>query len=80
MRSAEVQMGAYYDYDRQCWVKNGRVKKCGHREVMKGCYACAHAGELVTAATCTKSTKPCSCADCTLKPEDLPQTKRGRRR
>ena len=37
----------YYDYDRQCWVKDGRVKKCGHREVMKGCYACAHAGECV---------------------------------
>ena len=47
MRSAEVQMGAYYDYDRQCWVKDGRVMKCGHREVMEGCYACAHAGERV---------------------------------
>lgn len=48
MRSAEVETGAYYDYDRQCWVVDGRVKKCGHREVMKGCYACAHAGERVT--------------------------------
>ncbi|KKL54030.1 hypothetical protein LCGC14_2269490 [marine sediment metagenome] len=71
MRSAEVQMGAYYDYDRQCWVKDGRVMKCDHREPMKnedyftadrnawpkgslqgpremkGCYACAHAGERV---------------------------------
>jgi hypothetical protein len=21
----------YFDYDLQCWVKNGKVEKCGHR-------------------------------------------------
>lgn len=39
----------YYDYDLQCWVVDGRVAKCGHLELVKGCYACAHAGELVEA-------------------------------
>ena len=37
----------HYDYLLQCWVQNGRVKKCGHREVMPMCYACTHAGERV---------------------------------
>ena len=48
MKSVEVEAGAYYDYDLQCWVQDGIVKKCGHREPMEGCYACAHAGERIT--------------------------------
>lgn len=39
--------GLHYDYDLQCWVQGGHVKRCGHRERMEGCYACDHAGELV---------------------------------
>lgn len=37
----------YYDYERQCWVYNGRVAVCGHRVPVDGCYACAHVGEAV---------------------------------
>lgn len=34
-----------YDYEKQCWVVDGRVARCGHRELMPGCYACVHHGE-----------------------------------
>jgi len=36
-----------YDYQRQAWIVDGRVARCGHRIRMAGCYACAHVGELV---------------------------------
>lgn len=35
----------YYDYEHQCWVRNGQVEKCGHTAPMRGCYACEHHGE-----------------------------------
>ena len=39
----------YYDYTRQCWVVNGRVRTCNHPVHMKPtcCYSGEHAGELV---------------------------------
>lgn len=33
-----------FDYDNQCWVINGIVQKCGHRDACD-CYGKAHAGE-----------------------------------
>lgn len=43
--AVELNAELYYDYDCQCWVKDAHVEKCGHLELVKGCYACAHAGE-----------------------------------
>jgi hypothetical protein len=37
----------YYDYDRQCWIVDGVVDRCGHREKRPTCYSCNHAGERV---------------------------------
>ena len=38
---------SYYDYDYQCWVVSGLVVRCGHSELIQGCYACEHHGEKV---------------------------------
>lgn len=35
----------HFDYQRQCWIQNGRVSPCGHRTTVPGCYACTHANE-----------------------------------
>lgn len=35
----------HYDYACQAWIKDGRVARCGHRNPMALCYACAHCGE-----------------------------------
>lgn len=35
----------HYDYDDQCWIKNGIVLKCGHREKVPLCFSCSHHGE-----------------------------------
>ncbi len=32
-KKGQLQNG--YDYDLQCWVKNGKVMRCGHPETMK---------------------------------------------
>ena len=35
-----------YDYEKQCWVENGRYVRCGHPESMDcGCYGRDHEGE-----------------------------------
>ena len=34
-----------YDYDRQCWVKDGTIQDCGHPETMRcGCFGRAYRG------------------------------------
>jgi hypothetical protein len=39
-----------YDYDNQCWVRDGKIQSCGHPDAMPcGCYGRAHAGEDTTA-------------------------------
>lgn len=35
----------HYDYDAQCWVRNGYVAECGHLTRSPACYACDHAGD-----------------------------------
>jgi hypothetical protein len=35
----------WFDYNRQCWVVEGKIHPCGHREVFEHCHACKHAGE-----------------------------------
>lgn len=38
-----------YDYQNQCWVKNGIIQDCNHPESMKvycQCYGKIHAGEV----------------------------------
>lgn len=36
----------WYDYQRQAWIKDGIVAKCGHRpHSLHLCHACDHAGE-----------------------------------
>ncbi len=47
LREARGCDGLHYDYDLQCWVQGGHVKRCGHRERMQGCYACEHVDEEV---------------------------------
>lgn len=37
-----------YDYDKQCWIKDGVVQACGHPEANCGCYGKDHQGEIVT--------------------------------
>jgi len=38
-----------FDYEKQCWVRNGRYLNCGHPENMTcGCYGRAHKGEKTT--------------------------------
>ena len=39
----------YFDYERQCWIKDGRVAKCAHPSRYPDCYSCNHAGEAVAA-------------------------------
>ena len=39
-----------YDYDKQCWIKDGVVQACGHPEANCGCYGKDHQGEIVTDA------------------------------
>lgn len=35
-----------YDYDKQCWVLDGKYVACGHPEDMDcGCFSREHAGE-----------------------------------
>jgi len=38
----------YYDYERQCWVKDGIVATCGHTMPASGCYACVYHGQPMT--------------------------------
>lgn len=51
MRTANPKRPAtqttYYDYDKQCWIVDGKVAPCGHPDSMKPtcCYAGQHAGE-----------------------------------
>ena len=36
-----------YDYENQCWVRNGHVENCGHPPAMRcGCFGRAHAGKV----------------------------------
>jgi len=34
-----------YCYRLQAWIRDGIVERCAHREPMRGCTACHHAGE-----------------------------------
>lgn len=35
-----------YDYENQCWVKDGLIQRCGHPESMNcGCYGREHERE-----------------------------------
>lgn len=41
-----------YDYDKQCWVIDGVIQRCGHPEDMDcGCYGREHEGELTNLFT-----------------------------
>lgn len=38
----------YFDYDRQAWIRDGIVQRCGHPDAMRcGCYGREHAGERI---------------------------------
>lgn len=38
----------YFDYDRQTWIRDGIVQRCGHPDGMRcGCYGREHAGERI---------------------------------
>lgn len=44
----------YFDYDRQAWIRDGIVQRCGHPDDMLarfgwqcGCYGRRHAGEAI---------------------------------
>lgn len=43
----------HYNYEIQAWIVDGRVERCGHRQVEAGCTACNYHGlpekELVVA-------------------------------
>jgi hypothetical protein len=45
--NSNVTRNLHYNYGLQCWVEDGKISKCGHREKMDLCYACFHAGEPV---------------------------------
>src|SRR5260370_36593946 len=64
-----------YDYERQCWLRNGIVEACGHKTKEIGCYACAHVGETLTARIGKRAIKPTKTTDAefsaTLKPRHV---------
>ncbi len=38
----------YFDYDRQTWIRDGRIVCCGHTPAMRcTCYGRRHAGEAI---------------------------------
>lgn len=46
---------AYFDYDHQAWVVNGRYKSCAHPGSMNcHCYGRIHAGELALETSAKK--------------------------
>lgn len=43
-RQVMIMEQTHYNYEIQAWIVDGKVDKCGHRQVEPGCVACNYHG------------------------------------